>query len=194
MNRVAISALLLMAFMTARPARAEQLISLGFLGGIPLTDAVNTPTQANSALQYLQSTKRYEFGASVSLNLPAGFGAEFDVLHKSFDFRQATAAATESSSIWEFPLLAKYRILPGPIRPFVEGGVSFSRITGISDLIALKNRSNDGLVLGGGVEFHLGIVQITPQIRYNNWTDKYLDLSALKSNQNQATFLVGISF
>src|SRR5215470_6402085 len=110
MNRLAFSALLLAAVFLARPAQAEQVVSLGFLGGIPLTDAVNTPTQANAALQYLENTKRYEFGASVNLNLPAGFGAEFDVLHKSFEYQQATAAATQSSSVWEFPLLAKFRI------------------------------------------------------------------------------------
>lgn len=185
----------LVGFLAVAPAQAQsQLISVGFLGGIPLTDFVNTPTQADSALQYFENTHRYVLGASVELHLPAGFGVELDVLHESYDFHQSTAGASISPSLWQFPIMAKYRILPGPIRPFIEGGVAFSRLTNVSDVIALDNRSSTGIVIGGGVEIKAGFLRIVPELRYNNWPQKFFNLADLQSKQNQATFLVGISF
>lgn len=188
-----VASLLLMA--CAIPAVGQdQIVSVGVKAGVPLTDALSTPLQPSAALQYLQNTHRLVLGASVELHLPARFGIELDILHKSFDYRISAANAGQSPGQWEFPLLAKFRILPGAIQPFIAGGVSFSRLTSVEDLIALKNRSSQGIVLGGGVDLRIGVIRITPEIRYTNWTTANFDISALQSNQNQATVLVGFTF
>ena len=177
------------------PANAQdQLVSIGFKGGIPFTDALSTPAQPGTILQYAQSTNRYVLGASVELHLPARFSVELDVLHSSFAYQNATNSVTQNPASWQFPLMAKYRIVPGAVQPYILGGVTFSRITNVSDLIALKNRSGEGIVLGGGVEVHLGPLKVSPELRYNNWTNKTFDISALQSNQNQLALLVGLTF
>ena len=177
----------------AAPAWAQP-IAVGIKGGVPLNDALNTPLQPSAALQYTENTHRWVLGPSVELNLPAGFGVELDALYRSYDYQLVATTIGQSPGQWEFPLLAKYRIFPGPIRPYVEGGISFARLTNVSDLIALKNRSSSGIVLGGGVEFHIAVVKITAEIRYNNWTSQFFNIPALQSNQNQATALLGFSF
>ena len=170
-----------------------QILSIGLKGGVPLNDALNTPLQPSAALTYIENTHRLVLGPSVEVRL-GQFGIELDALHKSFDYRLSSANAGQSPGVWEFPLLAKFRIIPGVIQPYVEGGFSFSRLTNVQDLIALKNRSSKGLVIGGGVELRLGIVRISPEIRYSNWLDRNLDIAALQSRQNQMTFLVGFTF
>ena len=183
------------ALFSSVPATAQgQLVSIGFKGGIPFTDALSTPTQPGTILQYAQSTNRYVLGASVELHLPVGFSIELDALHSSFQYQNATNSVSQNPGSWQFPLMAKYRILPGAVQPYILGGVSFNRITNVSDLIALKNRSTSGIVLGGGLEVHLGALKLSPELRYNNWTDKSFNISALQSNQNQLALLVGLTF
>jgi len=126
----------------------------------------------------------------VEVRLPFGFSAELDALHAGSLY----SSVLNGGSTWQFPLMAKYRILPGAVQPYILGGVSFNRITNVSDLIALKNRSTSGIVLGGGVEVHLGSLKLSPELRYNNWTDKSFNISALQSNQNQLALLVGLTF
>ena len=63
-------------------------------------------------------------------------------------------------------------------------------------MIELNHRNNYGVVIGGGVELHLGIIKITPELRYNGWALRNFTspVGALESNRNQAVVLVGISF
>ena len=50
-------------------------------------------------------------------------------------------------------------------------------------------------MLGVGVELKAAIIRISPEIRYIRWTDQHFNLgNVLQSNQNQAEFLVGITF
>ena len=179
---------------TSHALQAQELISIGFKGGIPLTDALNTPNQPSTVLQNAASTHRYVLGASVELHLPARFSIEVDALRSSFEYQLATASVPQNPSQWQFPILAKFRIFPGAVQPFILGGVSFNRIASISDLVELKNRSSSGIVLGGGVELHLGPLKLSPELRYNNYTDKNFDLATLQSRQNQLALLVGLTF
>ena len=174
--------------------QAQQLVSIGFKGGIPLTDFLSTPNQPSALLQNATSTRRYVLGVSGELHLPARFSIEVDALRSSFEYQLATSSVSQSPSQWQFPVLAKFRILPGAVQPFILGGVSFNRITNVSDLIELKNRSTSGIVLGGGVELHLGPLKLSPELRYNNYIDKSFNLTSLQSNQNQLALLVGITF
>ena len=50
--------------------------------------------------------------------------------------------------------------------------------------------------MGAGVEFHLALLKISPEVRYNGWTLHTFDSPGglLQSNRNQAAILVGISF
>jgi opacity protein-like surface antigen len=172
-----------------------QPVSVGIKAGVPLTDALSV--QSSGPVQYIENTHRYTVGPYVELHLPARLVIEVDALYRSYDYRQILPTSTSQPvSSWEFPVLGKYKLLGGPIRPYIEGGVAFSRLTNIPEVIELNHRNNYGIVFGGGVEFHLGIVRITPEVRYNGWTLQNFSspLGALTSNRNQATVLVGIGF
>ena len=183
----------LFLFVTA--SLLAQPFSLGLKAGVPLTDALSV--QPSDAVQYVQNTHRYTVGPYFELHLPARLSIEVDALYRSYDYRQIQpASTTQPVSSWEFPVLAKYQLLGGPIRPYIEGGVSFSRLTDVAEVVDLNHRNNYGIVIGGGVEFRLGPLRISPEIRYNGWALQNFSspLGALTSNRNQAAVLVGIGF
>ena len=172
-----------------------QPVGVGLKAGVPLTDALSV--QPGGAVQFIENTNRYTIGPYVELHLPAHLTIEVDALYRSYDFRQTLpASTTQPVSAWEFPVVAKYKLLGGPIRPYIEGGVAFSRLVDLAEIPELNHRNNFGIVLGGGIEFHVAKLRISPEIRYNGWTLQNFSspLGALTSNRNQATVLVGIGF
>jgi hypothetical protein len=182
-------------FFVVAVSLAAQPVSAGLKAGVPLTDALSA--QSSGPVQYIENTHRYAIGPYVEFHLPARLEIEVDALYRSYDFRRVLpSSAGQGVGSWEFPVLAKYRFLGGPIRPYVEGGVAFSRLTDIAEVPELNHHNNYGVVLGGGVELHLGIVRITPELRYDGWALQNFSspLGALNSNRNQALLLVGIGF
>ena len=176
------------------PALAQP-IGIGIKAGVPLNDALSL--KPSTALQYLQDTHRYTVGPYLELRLPARLVIEIDALYRSYEFqRLLPTAARQSVSSWEFPVLGKYKLLGGPIQPYIEGGVSFSRLADIPNIVELSHRNNYGVVIGGGVELHVGKLRITPEVRYNGWVFHGLEspLGQLQSNRNQAAVLVGFGF
>ena len=52
-----------------------------------------------------------------------------------------------------------------------------------------------GFVVGAGIDLHVLLIHVSPEIRYTRWgSAHFLDPFGLQSNQNQAEFLVGITF
>ncbi len=208
--------LTLLAAVTAFP----QILSLGVKGGVPFTDAFNTAKTGR--LEYISDTKRYTVGPTVELHLPFRLGIEFDALYKRLDFESTstsvdvfTRTATTANS-WEFPLLLKWRVFGGPIRPYVEAGPTFDKLSDISQLartIVFPNRETSastghppelqntfrvGATVGAGIELGSRRFRISPEVRYTRWGwENFQDLSGgslLRSNDNQAEFLLGITF
>jgi hypothetical protein len=169
-------------------------------------------------------------GPTIELRLPFGFGVEVDALYRHFSYNSTASLVDVLSTLrttsndWEFPLLLKKRFGGvGPVRPFVDAGVNFNKISGLSQSVSnlvfpnrlttmsnsnpaeLKNDFTAGFSLGGGVEIHLLILRITPEIRYTRWGNQQFSgifpaggasgiAGSLTSNQNQAEFLVGFTF
>jgi opacity protein-like surface antigen len=197
-----------------------QPISFGIKAGVPMTDFLNTVNGSRTSIT--TTTNRYIVGPTVELRLPLGFGVEADALYRHFRFNAATSlvdivssfgstvsgSLSTSASAWEFPLLVKKRFAHGPIRPFVGAGVSFNKITGVSQTVQglvfpshvadLQDDFSKGFVIGGGVELKALLLKITPEIRYTRWGttqfNSVISGGTLRSNVNQAEFLVGITF
>lgn len=92
--------------------------------GIPITEAFSTlPDLAFPPA----SASNYELGVYGEVRLPAQFSIEGDALHRGYTFNSETGSTSASS--WEFPIVAKYHLLKGPIKPYVEGGISFSHLS-----------------------------------------------------------------
>lgn len=197
-------------------AAAAQPISIGIKAGVPVTDALDA-LQGNQAA-YVSHTHRYLIGPTVQLNFPFRFSIEVDALYKrlGYDYNQfagpgsPTSTRTTANS-WEFPVLGKYAIFGGPIRPFIDAGANFRHISGVdqvrSTLSAVNvnvssasefNKDTDiGFAFGGGIELKLGIVRVTPEFRYTRWgSENFHDpvASLLRTNKNQGDFILGLTF
>lgn len=169
-----------------------QPFSLGVKVGLPLTDFVNTVQGVTST-----TTNRYLVGPTAELHLPWGFGAEIDALYRHFDYQNiagstVTAIANvNSTGDWEFPLLLKYRFPAKVVRPYVDAGVAWDRLSNVG----VRKSTTMGAVVGVGLDVHVLLVHILPELRYTRWTDQHFNIAnVLNSNQNQAEFTVGITF
>lgn len=193
--------------------------SIGVKGGIPVNDFVNGTNTASGVLS--STTNRYIVGPEAELNLPAGFGIEFDALYRHYNFQafgaSGTNTTTTSTGAWEFPLLAKWRVPIPVVHPFIDGGVSWDHLTGTGVTAAsvfpgVNNGPGTnmntvfGYVGGVGLEFQAKWLRIEPEVRYTRWNDQHFISSsgistagvnsrgAFSSNQNQLEVLVGFTF
>jgi hypothetical protein len=203
-----------------------QPFSFGVKGGVPVTDffdAVNSDD-----FGYFSSTNRYIVGPTAELHLPFGLGVEFDALYRHLHYSNAYNAvsvlvnSSTESGAWEFPLLIKYRFKESLARPFVNGGVAWDTLSGVTQTIVqtaiatgvvssssnsspaeLRNSTVNGIVLGGGLDIHVPFLHVSPEIRYTRWNSQHFQTplppinvspGSISSNQNQVEFLVGITF
>jgi len=193
-----------------------QSLSMGVKGGVRATgDFLYAATS---------ESRRYVVGPAATLALPLGFAIEFEALYRCQGYSTGngtplyTSSIREADNVWEFPLLARYRIrLPG-IRPFAEAGWA-PRIThGSEDLsgsyLSQLNPATytyysgrtptdwpttHGVVAGGGIQFALGRLQVAPEVRYTHWNRQaisggFADGPGYGSTQNQLDILLGIGW
>lgn len=185
---------------------SAQMVSFGVRGGLPFTNffsAVSNPGET-----FESSSTQFILGPTVELHLPAGFGVEVDALYRHFHYSGTATlvdvlTASSASNAWEFPLLLKYRLPGAFVRPYLDAGAAFDHWSGtkqLTGLVGLTNSSTSGadagFVAGAGIELHLPFVKLSPEIRYTRWGSVNIsDLSnVLRSNPNQAEFLVGLTF
>jgi opacity protein-like surface antigen len=184
-------------------AASSQPFSAGVKLGAPFTDFVNTVE--SGSLRATSGTSRYIVGVTGELHLPLSLSIEADVLYRHFNYQvpanalQGLTGGSGSSGAWEFPILAKYKFPSKIVRPYVDGGVAWNTLQGLASNIVgsseVKNSTTTGIVLGAGLEIKALVIKVSPEIRYTRWTDQHFTAaSLLQSNQNQAEFLVGITF
>ena len=199
-------------------ASFAQPVSIGVKAGVPLTDFVDAAKGNQSA--YFTNTKRYTVGGTIELHLPARFSIEIDALYKRFGFDGQSVSAGSTTltgtrgNSWEFPLLVKFEMVPGPVRPFVDAGASIRHLTGIRQVRQVIsagtfssvevndppefNKATDlGLTFGAGIALKLGRVRISPELRYTRWGGENLRdpvNALLHTHRNQGDFLLGFTF
>ena len=172
-----LSLLVFAGFASAQPFGA------GLKVGVPATDAYKVFPFPRPGTVFTAGQPRYTVGPYVELRLPAGMAVEVDALYRNYDF----------ASSWEFPVLLKHRISLPLVKPFFDGGVSFSNLSDLRGL-SVNHHSNYGIVVGGGVEFHLLLIKVSPEIRYTGWAFRNFDSDLLQTKRNQLTVLFGIGF
>jgi opacity protein-like surface antigen len=186
-------------------AATAQPVSFGAKVGVPLTDFFSTIQSKNFGFN--SNTKDYIAGADLEIRLPLGLGIEFDALYHPLSYSGASNGSSESVTAhsFEFPLLAKYKF-PGKIaRPFVDAGVAFSTLSDLKTAVTTTTgissgsgatKSPVGFVMGGGLDIHLLILHIDPEVRYTHWgSAAFVDpLSLVQGSQNQAEVLLGVVF
>lgn len=215
---------LLFALVLGVIAAVPQPISAGVKAGVPLTDLLDARPGAffvNGSVtnRYLIGPTveaRLPFGLGVEVDAIyrhfryTSSGGRVNVFGSS--------AATGND--WEFPLLAKYRFHKPPGRPYVDTGIAWDVVSGHSQNISTvfpvtapgppttttfssglgaSHNLVSGFVIGGGLEMHAGFVQVSPEVRYTRWFSQHFtstdfEFGILASQQNQAEFLLGLTF
>ena len=199
---------LVTVFFICATAVAAQPFSAGVKVGLPLTDFINTVSGQASTV-----TNRYLVGPTAELHLPFGFGIEVDALYRHFNYQNIIGSGASAlvnvntAGAWEFPLLLKYRFKGAVAKPYMDAGVAWDKISGLTSEIknsvssgtvanpsGQQNSTVTGFVMGAGLDVHF-LVHIMPELRYTRWTDQHFNISnVINSNQNQAEFMVGIIF
>jgi opacity protein-like surface antigen len=217
--------LLSLLFLAAASA-FSQPFAFGVRGGVPFTDFLNaTSTGSLSGFgNYVETTNRYIIGPTAELRLPFGLGVEFDVLYRHLNYASSNPAcnalltcvisSSTTGSAWEFPLLGKYRFHGKFLRPYVDAGVAWNTLSGLKQTVfefvspgeatttststpaELHNSTVTGFVTGVGIDIHVLLLHLSPEIRYTRWgAQNFLSPNGgLSSNQNQAEFLLGVTF
>lgn len=185
-----------------------------------MTDFLSTVH--SGSFNFTSNTNRYIVGPTAELRLPFGIGIEADILYRHFSYTGSGVIkgtggilqnTSTTSNAWEFPLLLKYRLPGKVVHPYVAGGVAWDTLSGLKQAITstvgsiatstttsnppeLGNSTSRGFVLGAGIGVKLLLIRISPELRYTRWGAKhFLDPNGgLSSNQNQAEFLVGLTF
>jgi opacity protein-like surface antigen len=195
-----------------------QPFSFGVKAGVPLNNFLDAAESQHFAFN--ADTNRYIVGPTAELHLPFGLGVEVDVLYRHFDYSgSGTLAGVVTSSgttgsAWEFPLLVKYRFPMKVVHPYVDAGVAWDTLSGLTQTIAntvlpghttttstsspaeLNTTATRGFVMGGGLDVKVLVIHLSPEIRFTRWgAQHFIDPNGLlHSNLNQGEFLLGITF
>jgi len=182
---------------------SAQLFSAGIKAGAPLTDAFadltfSSPVTTGLTVHSFSDSKKFVAGGMVELHLPLGFSIEADGLYRPLRLTIVTTIAgiaapgkdSANYASWEVPMLGKYRFLHTPlIKPYVAGGPSFR----ILEAPLVHFMSTHGFALGGGVEFKVFRLRISPELRFTRWGRDSNFAFEAKSNQNQAELVIGLT-
>jgi hypothetical protein len=197
--------LLFALVITATGFASAQLVSVGALGGVRLTDG----------FRYEDESRPYVVGGSVEVHLPARFAIEADALYQrvgnstTFFSFNGDASATYFNHVrgnsWQFPLYVKYYFRPHTAawQPFIGTGYAFRSVSFHEDSSAFGSnllpngtfrfdfRSSLGIGASvvAGMRFHYGRIAFLPQVRYTRWSD-----TSDSINKNEATLLLGVTF
>ncbi len=195
-------------FLVAATSYAAGPLIIGVRGGVPLTDIINGVNGGGVST----ATRRYVVGPTLGLKLPVGFSVQADALFTRL--RVTANSATNSASVaasadsWEFPVTLKYTAGEKAVAPFIDAGASVRHLSNLGNIgpyianaidrdVSFHNNNTVGFVLGGGLRFKAGILDISPEIRYTRWGGENFSQGFrqfLHSNKNEAQILLGLTF
>ena len=129
----------------------------------------SSPSGASSS-----SENRYTIGPTAEIHLPLHLSFEVDALYRRSGFFVNGAHVGFGNAVaddWQIPLLGKYEIPLGPIRPFADAGVVCRHVSASNlPLFSDSNHPNSAeFAVGGGVGLKWLHFRISPEIRYTHW-------------------------
>ena len=186
-------------FLVLCPAAFGQLFSIGLKSGVPLNDAYQKISNPFPDFSQTANTHRFIIGAQVEVHLPLRLAMEADALYRSSDYHYSYQLLNSPLSVsntvrnLEFPVLLKWYVTPGVLRPFVEGGVTYRHIYLDNGNVTTSPDSKGGTV-GAGVLFKLGPLKIAPEVRYTRWGSTAITAPGIVSSRDQSDFFLGFRF
>ena len=228
-------AIAILALLTITQPALAQKFSFGATVGAPLTQYFQTSSyffyETNTS--YVSATRRYTLGGAAEWHLTRSFGIELDAMYHRFGYADTISENNPANGLydyshtevegnsWDFPLMAKYRLFRGAIRPYVAAGgvlrylgpmqatsqLSHSLVPGgpLSNTTLttietgspeeLTTRTYPGVTAAVGVDFGSGRIHWEPELRWTHWTSNFGGLfPSLSFPPNQVEFLLGVRF
>jgi len=209
-------------FFSVAHSAPAQSIGVGIEGGARVSNEIFGTASAES--------KRYIVGPRVDVHLPRNFSVEVDALYRTFGYSgyQISTVTNEivrgRASSWELPMLIKYRYPGFRAHPFigtgydprfvhgteVTNGAYVSGVTsGVITYTYLTNQQaktsypvSHGAVVNGGMDFVIGSVHISPELRYIHWSPPFLNVNQsgsaggykFNSGHNELMVLFGVTW
>ena len=212
-----ITGVLLFVFSSGRAARAQP-IAFGAKGGVRATaDFTGAPGLASLTSE----SRPYLIGPTIEIGLPLRLSVEFDALYRRVGFigvqggTLVGSTTRDRSNSWEFPLLVKRRFRAGPAHAFAGAGYaprivhgsdisSGYYLSGLTEAFYHDQRSEasypvtHGAVVSGGLDFAIGHVRVSPELRYTHWNAPFVDYSlrgsSATSRQDELFVLLGVAW
>jgi opacity protein-like surface antigen len=174
--------------MGCAPRAAAQPIGIGLKLGSTLTNAVTSVETAS-----IPNTHTLIVGPYIELRMPLGFSIEADALYYPGLFSKETGGG---GSLWQFPVLLKFGIPLGPIKPYIEGGPAYSHLSDVTTVLNVLHANNYGITLGAGIEIKIKAFRISPEVRYNGvlWSSVQSPGGLFTAKHDQAVIQLGIGF
>ena len=183
----------------ALTSMSAQSIGIGIKAGVPLTDVLKPGAITRAQVD----TTRLTIGPVLEVRLPFGLGIEMGAMYKRFKQTGQTGprdltVINQTGQSWEFPVLGKVRLPAIGVRPYLEGGFSYNRLSDVvkpfqtaisnpKDLVTAVGRP--GFVMGGGIEIGSGKLRLAPGLRWTRY-----NTSTFIPSVNSIDFLVGLMF
>ncbi len=176
-------------------------LRLGGVGGTPLTGGLREMRQP----ERLDEEQGYMGGLAVELDLNRRLSIEVNGLYRPLRAHSYGAVLDGTGILrpddtafeftvvtWQFPVLAKYRLLPeSKTRPVLEAGPSFRAAGNLNGY----NPSRYGFTAGGGIETNYKAVKISPVLRYTRWAkDPAGTVRSANTAANQVELLFSFTF
>jgi hypothetical protein len=228
-------AITILALLTiTRPALAQRF-SFGATAGAPLTQYFQTSSSFyyETNTSYASATRRYTLGGAAEWHLTRSLGIELDAMYHRIGYADTVSGNSPTDGLyyyshtevegnsWDFPLMAKYRLFSGTVRPYVAAGgvlrhlgpmhatdqishslrpggpLSNTTLTTVDSGSPpeLTTRTYPGLTAAIGVDFGSGHIHWEPELRWTHWTSNFGGPYPLLSfPPNQVEFLLGVRF
>ena len=141
---------------------------------------------------------RYVAGLTARVDVNERLALEMDGIYKPLRAVDRIRAETPDGQViesehpfsvitWQFPLLAKYRLVKRGYMPFVAGGPSFR----LSGNLNGYQPSRFGVTGSFGVETRVGVARWSSELRYTRWKQ---DEGRIRTNPNALELVIGMSF
>jgi hypothetical protein len=200
----------------ALPLQAQLPLGFGLKGGARLTDFTSGSSDVTSAdhVYTIGPYAELRLPAGFSIEADLLYKRSAATLQSALPTTMGTLAQQFTMNSFDVPILAKKTFAKTLIfRPFVEAGLANRYATGLPGPVSsaeavvpapqwfvaggpIYNVSTtsgwqEGLVLGGGVQFKILMIKISGELRWSRYGN--ISASSLpKLNANQAELLIGI--
>lgn len=169
------------------PLSGQVRFGAGVKAGAPLAAVtVGTPPFPGG----LNRNFWWTVGPVVEIDLPLRFGIEFDLLYRRVGLKEFFRGSEVRGNVWDFPLLAKYRLRSGLVEPYVGGGWTYRRL---GDLLQPPASQSHGAVVSAGLRISSRRMKLSPELRYTHWPNQDVQ-SGFRTKKNQIEAMFGVTF